>query len=142
MCFGNFDDGGRELQTHLQLAALAIVLKRRVNVLQAAQHAQLDAGNLFENFTRLLNASSRRIDELESGINDVLRQLSAIEVDRSHGLLDVAFSAGDVDKLLRTTYRLRELGERVDSDRPDGDVAIEIARNADGSVVVFPTVEA
>lgn len=138
--FGNFDDAQNEFHSHLRLAALAIKLKRRIEVLQATQHAQLNPGNSFESFTKVLNAGSERLNQLESGINDVLRRLSTIEVDRSKGLRDFAFSAGEVDKMLRTTYRLRELGERL---KPDSraDVAIEIARSSDGSVVVFPAAQ-
>lgn len=139
--FGNFDDARNEFQSHLRLAALAIVLARRVEVLQAVQMAQLNPGNAFENFTATLSRSSQRLDGLEAGINEALQRLSTIEVDRSKGLRDFAFSAGDVDKLLRTTYHIRELGERAESTDRSTDVAIEIARSSDGSVVVFPAAQ-
>jgi hypothetical protein len=66
------DDQGGTFRTHLEPAALAVALKRRVNVLQAVEHAQSDPGNLFENFTRALKRDQQRLDELESGIAGVL----------------------------------------------------------------------
>ena len=68
----------------------------------------------------------------------MLRRLSTLQLDRSHAVRDRFFSRSYVDNLLRTSYRLRELGEGIETrDRPS-DVAIEIARSTDGSVVVFP----
>jgi hypothetical protein len=136
--FVGFDEPASEFRTHLELAALAIALKRRVIVLQAVEHAQLNPDNPFEKFTHTLKVDNQQIDELESRIRQVLRRLSCVELDRSHGLRDMIFTSGDVDKLLRASYRLRELDERVESTDRSSDVAIDIARNADDSVVVFP----
>jgi hypothetical protein len=140
--FADLDKPASEFRTHLELADLAIALKRRVRVLQAVEQAQLNPDNPFENFMRALKDSSQRIDDLESSVNQVLRGLSAIKLDRSRGLRNVMFTGGDVDKLLRVSYRLRELGERVEPDGDSSGLAIEMARNADDSVVVFPTVAA
>jgi hypothetical protein len=56
--FPGIDVDGGAFRTHLELAALAIALKRRVIILQAVDHAQSDPGNLFENFTRALRPIS------------------------------------------------------------------------------------
>ena len=71
--FPGIDDHGGTFRAHLELAALAVALKRRVVVLQAVEHAQINPGNLFENFARALKADQQRLDTLESGIADVLR---------------------------------------------------------------------
>ncbi|WP_202126100.1 hypothetical protein [Actinomadura physcomitrii] len=122
---------------HLELAALAIALGRRVMVLQAVELAQSDPGNPFENFTRRLKSHQQRLDDLESGIAGVLVRLSALELARPSGLRPV-FTTGEVERLMREAHRIRKLGDGAALDGRATDVAIEIARDKDGSVVVFP----
>ncbi|QQM21524.1 hypothetical protein I7X09_26765 [Rhodococcus sp. P-2] len=52
------------------------------------------------------------------------------------------FKSSEVDKMLRTAYLLRELGDGVAMSDNESDVAIEIVRRRDGSVVVFPALAA
>lgn len=140
--FPGIDDHGGTFRGHLELAALALALKRRVIVLQAVEHAQLNPGNLFENFTRALKADQRRLGKLESGIAGVLVHLSTLELARPRGLRSPVVTSGEVDRLLRTAYRIHALGDGVAVNSRATDVAIEIARNKDGSVVVFPALPA
>lgn len=140
--FAGIEGEAGEFRGHLELAELAIALKKRVIVLQAVEHAQMDPSNPFESFVRTLKVDQQRVAELESGIVDVLRRLSTLEIDRSHGVRDVMFTAGAVDKLLRTSSRLRRLGDGVEAVDRTSDVAIEIARSADGSVTVLPAYRA
>ncbi len=135
--FPGVDDHGGIFRAHLELATLAIALKRRVVVLQAVEHAQSDPGNLFENFTRALKRDQQRLDELESSIAGVLVRLSTLELARPSGLRPV-FTTAEVDRLMRAAHRIRRLGDGVAADNHTTDVAIEIARDEDGSVVVFP----
>ncbi|MFJ4691142.1 hypothetical protein [Streptomyces sp. NPDC088766] len=139
--FPGVDEDGGTFRAHLELAALAIALKRRVVVLQAVEHAQSDPGNPFENFTRALKSAQRRLDELESGIAGVLQRLSALELARPQGLRPV-FTNVEVDRLMRAANRIHRLADGVTADGPTPDVAIEIARDRDGSVVVFPALAA
>jgi hypothetical protein len=139
--FPGVDDHGGMFRTHLELAALAIALKRRVIILQAVDHAQSDAGNLFANFARALRADQQRLDKLESNIARVLERLSVLELARPHGLLPV-FTSGEVDRLMRAANRIHKLGDGVMVNSRATDVAIEIARSKDGSVVVFPAMPA
>lgn len=127
-----------EFRAHLEIAAVAVALKRRVIVLQAVQHTQMNQDNPFEGFTRTLRKDEERLVELESGITDVLRKLSEVRVIRSKRFLDKhLLTAGEADSLLDTAYKLRELGDQLPSDKPS-DVEIDIARSQDGSVIVFP----
>lgn len=139
--FPGVDDRGGRFRAHLELAALALALKRRVIVLQAVEHAQSAPGNLFESFTRALKRDQQRLDELESGIAGILVRLSALELARPNGLRPV-FTPGEVDRLMRATHRIHQLGDGVTADPRTTDVAIEIARDRDGSVVVFPALPA
>ncbi|MEW2389122.1 hypothetical protein AB0933_12260 [Streptomyces venezuelae] len=139
--FPGVDEHGGMFRAHLELAALAIALKRRVVVLQAVEHAQDNPDNLFENFTRELKRDQQRLDELDSSIAGVLERLSALELAGPQGLRPV-FTAGEVDRLMGAANRIRKLGDGVMVNSRTTDVAIEIARNKDGSVVVFPALSA
>ncbi|WP_347057373.1 hypothetical protein ABC795_11760 [Blastococcus sp. HT6-30] len=137
--FPGIDQDGGTFRAHLEFARLVIALKRRVLVLQAVEHAQLEGGNHpFKTFVRTLKDDERRVDELESGITSVLHQLSTREVKRSGGFLSVVYTQGEVDSLLTTAYRLRALGDGLGIGTHQADVAIEIERSSDGSLVVFP----
>ncbi|MFF8632811.1 hypothetical protein ACF052_01175 [Streptomyces pilosus] len=139
--FPGVDDQGGTFRTHLELASLAIALKRRVNVLQAVEQAQSEPDNLFENFTRALRSDEQRLDELEKGLAGVLLRLSALELARPKSVRPV-LTNGEVDRLMRTAYQIRGLGDGVVVNGRPADVAIEIARERDGSVVVFPALPA
>ena len=99
--FPGIDEHGGTFRAHLELAALAVALKRRVIVLQAVEHAQIDPGNLFENFARALKADQQRLDKLESSIAGVLVRLSTLELARPRGLRAPVFTSGEVDRLMR-----------------------------------------
>ncbi|POX60713.1 hypothetical protein C3492_25460 [Streptomyces sp. Ru62] len=139
--FPGLDEDGGTFRAHLELATLAVALKRRVNILQAVEHAQSDPGNLFENFVRALKVDQERLDALESGIAGVLRRLSALELARPNGLRPV-FTTGEVDRLMSAAHRIHRLGDGAVADSRAMDVAIEMARDKDGSVVVFPALPA
>lgn len=136
--FPGVDEHGGTFRTHLELASLAIALKRRVIVLQAVEHAQSNDGNPFENFTRELRRDQQSLDEMESSIAGVLVRLSALELARPSGLRAPVFTPGEVDRLMSATHRIHQLGRGVTVNSRAADMAIEIARDKDGSVVVFP----
>ncbi|MFE7927523.1 hypothetical protein ACFU6S_02095 [Streptomyces sp. NPDC057456] len=139
--FPGVDDDGGMFRTHLELAALAIALMRRVTVLQAVEHAQNEPGNPFEHFTSALKRDQQRLDTMESGIAAVLTRLAALELARPNGLRPV-LTNGEVDRLMRGAHRIRRLGDGVTVNGRAADVAIDIARDMDGSVVVFPALPA
>ena len=74
--FPGVSEHGGTFRTHLELAALAIALKRRVIVLQGVEAGQSDPDNQFENFVRSLKGDQQRILDLEARIDNVLRRLS------------------------------------------------------------------
>ncbi|WP_405087610.1 hypothetical protein [Microbispora sp. NBC_01389] len=141
--FPGVNEDGGTFRAHLELARLAIALKRRVLVLQAVEHAQLaGTNNPFKSFVGTLHDDERRVDELESGINSVLLRLSTLELKREGGFLSIMFTQGEVDDLLKSVYRLRALGDGLNAGIHQTDVTIEIERSGDGSLVVFPAVAA
>lgn len=133
---------GGAFRAHLEIARLAIALKRRILVLQAVEHAQQDTENPFKSFIGALREDEHRVNELEEGINSVLSRLSNLELKRGGGFLNLMVTQGDVDNLLKAAYRLRDFGSGLNGGSRQADVAIEIERNKDGSIVVFPAVAA
>jgi hypothetical protein len=136
--FPGIDEDAGTFRGHLEIAALAVALKRRVIVLQAVEHAQNDHSNPFENFSRALKADQQRLNELESNIAGVLVRLSTLELARPGGLRSRVLTASAVDQLMRTVYRIHALGDGAQVNESATDMAIEIARNKDGSILVLP----
>lgn len=96
--------------------------------------------NTITSFIGKLRDDERRLNELESGITSVLLRLSTLELKRHGGFRSPLFTQGEVDNLLLTVYRLRSLGNDLNVGIHQADVAIEIERSSDGSLVVFPAV--
>lgn len=140
--FAGIEGDGGTFRGHLELAALAIALKRRVIVLQAVENAQADEGNPFTNFTRALKGDQQRLDKLEANIARVLVHLSSLELARPRGLRAPVFTSREVDRLMAASHRIHELGDGISTGGRATDVAIEIARDRDGSLVVLPAVPA
>lgn len=122
---GIAEDGG-EFRIHIELAALAIALKRRVAVLQGVEAGQSDLDNPFEHFVSSLKLDQRRIDELEGRIGAVLLRLSTLELQSPQGIFDALMSRHQVDELLSTSYRLRALGDGINTASPTAEALIEI----------------
>ncbi|MBK6669307.1 MAG: hypothetical protein IPG46_06325 [Actinobacteria bacterium] len=140
--FPGVGDHGGTFRAHLELAALAVALKRRVILLQAVEHAQSDPENLFENFVRALKSDQHRLDKLESDIAGVVLRLSTLELSRSQALRAPVFTSREVDRLMSASNRIHELGDGVSVNNRATDVAIEMVRNRDGSLVVLPALAA
>lgn len=128
-------DGG-EFRAHLEMAALAVSLKRRVIVLQGVEAGQGDPGNPFDNFATSLREDQRRIDDLEVRIENVLRRLSAVELRTPKRLIDKMMTRKQVDGLLDASYRLRALDPGAPA--PAVDVVIDIEKRQDGTLLVLP----
>lgn len=135
---GVTDDGGGEFRAHLELAALAIALKRRVVVLQGVEVGQSNADNPFENFVRSLRDDQQRIVNLEGRVENVLRRLSALELRSPKRLIDKLMTRKQVDSLLGTSYRLRALAPAHSTTSPNADVVIDIEKHSDGTLLVLP----
>lgn len=129
---------GGAFRAELEIAALAIALKRRVNVIQAVEHAQSDEGNIFESFTRALTSDQRSLDTLEMGIARLLEGISELHVVRPQGLRAPVFTNVQVDRLLNAATRIRNLAVSAPRGASDSDVEISIIRDRRGAVTVLP----
>ena len=127
-----------EFGAHLELAALAIALKRRVILLQGVAAGQSDEQNPFEHFVRTLRDSQERIDELEERITNVLLRISSLQLRSPNRLIDRVMTRKQVDELLKASYQLRALNESVPENTLASDVVIEIEQHRDGTLLVLP----
>lgn len=141
--FPSIDEDHGEFNAHLETAVLAIALKRCLLVLQAVEHAQLEeTENPFTSFIQQLRTYTEGLTDLESGIHQVLYRLSLLELKRPGRLLNkVYYSPAEVDKLLNAAYRLKNLGQGIQTMGIRGDVQIDIEQGQDGSLIVFPATE-
>jgi hypothetical protein len=135
--FPGIAEEGGEFRAHLQLAALAIALKRRVIVLQGVEAGQGDQDNPFENFVRSLGDDQQRINDLEGRVENVLRRLSALELHSPKRLIDQVMTRKQVDSLLDASYRIRAL-DPGHMTAPNADVVIDIEKHSDGTLLVLP----
>lgn len=135
--FAGIEEGGGVFRAHLELANLAVALKRRVLVLQAVEHVQGDPGNPFTNFSRALREDQGRVDDVELRMGRVLTRLANLELTRPASRRP-AFTANQVEKLMSATNVIRRLGNGVAGDASTRDVEIGIVRSEDGSVLVLP----
>lgn len=138
MAFPGITHDGGEFRAHLELAALAIALKRRVVVLQGVEVGQSNEDNPFENFVRSLRDDQQRIADLEGRLENVLRRLSALELRSPKRLIDKVMTRKQVDNLLEVSYRLRALAPTHSASSPSADVVIEIEKHGDGTLLVLP----
>ncbi len=136
--FPGIASAGGEFRAHLEMAALAVALKRRVIVLQGVEAGQGEQDNPFENFVRSLRDDQQRINDLEGRVENVLRRLSAIELRTPKRLIDKMMTRRQVDSLLDASYRLRALDPGHSADSLNADLVIEIEKHKDGTLLVLP----
>lgn len=136
--FPGIGEEGGVFRTHVELAALAIALKRRVVVLQGVEAGQSDPENSFEHFVRSLKVDHQRIDDLEVRMGIVLQRLSELELRPPKRLIDKLMTRGQVEDLLEASYRLRAIGDRLGAAGQTADVVIEIEKHRDGTLLVLP----
>ena len=140
--FPGIDKGGGEFQAHLELAAAAIALKRRVNLLQALDHAQLNPENRFDRFTRRMAESEASFDALEAVIRAMLHDVVSVDLTRPRRKRSVMYTMREMDSYLSALQKVRALAAGVDHVGTWSDVAIEMVREADGTMTVLPALPA
>ena len=132
--FPGVKDGDGRFVAELRMAGLAIAAKRRLMVLQAVEHAQINQGLSLKRFLAEIEREATALNELESSLINLLTRLSELPIRTGGGIFDrLHLSADDADELLRWPERLRDLrrreAPRVNS---SGHVEIGIVLEADG----------
>ena len=98
----------------------------------------MDSDNPFQNFIGTLAADSKRIDQLDISLNEVLLALSRVKLTSSRRVMNMMVTSGEVNSVLNASYRIRDIGDDVESSSDASDVVIDIVRNADGGLHVLP----
>src|SRR5689334_4862391 len=132
--FPGVKDGDGRFVAELRMAGLAIAAKRRLMVLQAVEHAQINPGLSLKRFLAEIEREAMALDELEASLIDLLTRPSELPIRTGGGIFDrLHLSADDADELLKWPERLRDLrrreAPRVNS---SGHVEIGIVLGADG----------
>ena len=99
-----------------------------------------DHRRVARDFVGALKEDERRVNDLENGLVAILARLSSLELKRRTGIRHAVFTPAEVDSLLRSAYRLRGLDAGLLGGSSNADVAIDIERSHDGSLVVYPAV--
>jgi hypothetical protein len=137
--FPGVKDGDGRFVAELRMAGLAIAAKRRLMVLQAVEHAQINQGLSLKRFLAEIEREATALNELESSLIDLLTRLSELPIRTGGGVFDrLHLSADDADELLKWPERLRDLrrreAPRVNS---SGHVEIGIVLGADGGARIL-----
>jgi hypothetical protein len=132
--FPGAKDGDGRFVAELRMAGLAIAAKRRLMVLQAAEHAQLNQGLSLKRFLAELEREATALNELEASLIDLLTRLSELPIRTGGGIFDrLHLSADDADELLKWPERLRDLRRReAPGVNSAGHIEISIVLGADG----------
>jgi hypothetical protein len=136
--FPGVKDGDGRFVAELRMAGLAIAAKRRIMVLQAVEHAQINQGLSLKRFLAEIEREATALDELEAGLIDVLTRLSELPIRVGGGIRDRILLSKDAEELLKWPERLRELrrreAPRVNS---SGHIEIGIVLGADGQARIL-----
>ena len=142
--FPGVKDGDGRFVAELRMAGLAIAAKRRIMVLQAVEHAQINQGLSLKSFLAEIGHESTALNELEASLIDLLTRLSEVPIRVGGGIRDRILLSHDADELLKWPERLRDLrrreAPRVNS---SGHIEIGIVLGADGRArILEPTIVA
>jgi hypothetical protein len=142
--FPGVKDGDGRFVAELRMAGLAVAAKRRIMVLQAVEHAQINQGLSLKRFLAEIEREATALDELEASLIDLLTKLSELPIRVGSGIRGRILLAHDADELLKWPERLRDLrrreAPRVNS---PGHIEIGIVLGTDGQArILEPTVVA
>ena len=136
--FPGVKDGDGRFVAELRMAGLAIAAKRRVMVLQAVQHAQINQGLSLRRFLAEIEREATALGELEASLTDLLMRLSELPIRVGGGIRDRILLSKDADELLKWPERLRELRKReTPRVNSSGHIEIGIVLAADGQARIL-----
>lgn len=130
-------------EAQLRMAVFAITMKRRVAILQAAEHTQADRELSLSRFNRELAGDAEDLALLEARIAGLLSDLANVKIEAPKKRIDVVYKAKEVRELLLWTPYLRSFAAREAPTTPAvGDLEICFVANDDGSIrVLDPTAD-
>jgi hypothetical protein len=136
--FPGVKDGDGRFVAELRMVGLAIAAKRRVMVLQAVEHAQINQGLSLKRFLAEIEREATALDELEASLTDLLTRLSELPIRVGDGIRDRILRSKDADELLKWPERLRDFRKReAPRVNSSGHVEIGIVIEADGQARIL-----
>jgi hypothetical protein len=142
--FPGLGASGGEFEGKLRMACFAIAMKRRVAILQAAEHTQADTSLSLSRFNDALAEDTGDLAQLEQRIVHMLTELAHLKIAaparRQHR---VGYRPGEVRELLSWTPYLRTFADRETPASLGGtDLELCFVANDDGSIRVLQPVPA
>jgi hypothetical protein len=130
-----------EFRAKLEMAAFALSMKRRLVILQAAEHTRLNDGLALRRFTKELAKDSETLDELERRFTELVATISRLGLQAPDRRRNVLFRPGEVNNLLKWGPRLRKLADDT-ALKPIGasDVEVSLVVEDDGDVRILAPV--
>lgn len=132
--------GGRggEFEAKLRMAVFAISMKRRVAILQAAEHTRNDANLSLSRFNRELAKDTAELADLDHRIGALLNGLATLRLEAPKRRFDVVYRSAEVHELLRWTPYLRTFAAReMPATGIHGDLEVLFVAHDDGSLRVL-----
>lgn len=136
--FPGIQDADGLFVTELRVASLAIASKRRAMVLQAVEHAQINANLSLKRFLAEIKREAAGLEKLESDLMELLTRVSELRIRPGAGIKHKVMLPREVEDLLRWPERLREVRNR-ESPRVHaaGSVEVGIVVAPDGSARIL-----
>lgn len=129
---------GGEFEAKLRMAVFAITMKRRVAILQAAEHTQADSNLSLSRFNRELAKDTADLARLEQRIGSLVSGLATLNIVAPKRRLDLAYRSPEVRELLGWTPYLREFAAReMPTTGLRGDLEVLFVAHDDGSLRVL-----
>lgn len=136
--FPGLGKSGGEFEAKLRMAVFAMAMKRRVAILQAAQHTRADSGLSLSRFNRELAKDTAELGELEDRISSLLGDMAALSIEAPKRRVDFAYRASEVRDLLKWTPRLRQFAAKeMPNAGRRGDLELYFVAHDDGSIRVL-----
>ena len=134
--FPGLGRSGGEFEARLRMAVFAISMKRRVSILQAAEHLR-DTATL-SRFSRELEKDTTELSDLERRIASLLSGLATLRLEAPKRRIDVVYRSTEVRELLNWAPYLRGFAEReMPATGRSGDLEVLFVANDDGSLLVL-----
>jgi hypothetical protein len=129
---------GGEFEAKLRMAVFAIAMKRRVAILQAAEHTRNDSNLSLSRFNRELAKDTADLAALEGRIVTLLGSLAGLSIEAPKKRVDRPYRPSEVRELLRWTPYLRTFADReLPAAGHQGDLELFFVAQDDGSIRVL-----
>ena len=127
-----------EFEAKLRMAGFAMAMKRRVAILQAAEHTHNDSGLSLSRFNRELAKDTADLAQLEQRVAGLLAGIADLKIKAPEGRRHVMFMPKEVKDLLSWSPYLQAFSDRESPvERSPGDLELCFVVQPDGELRVL-----